>query len=385
MSKHDTGRLRAYLDGELSADEHRVVRVHLDQCAECAVELELLRARATSVAGRLGDLEAQGAAPATASALARFRQREAERGRAAGPALLWENVTRSFDMIKRSAVSPRWRPAVLALSALLVVALLFSIAPVRLAAADFLSLFRINKFAVIPLNTEQMNRLEQLARQAESQFGEPKIVREKGPEQPVSDPGQASSLAGYTVRTPSRLPEAAFLSKFIVQAGPAMHYEVDRATLVAFMQAAGASTAGLPQTDKLSFDVDVANFVAQQYSVGGGRMEFLQVPAPQVNLPEGIDPAALAETGFLFLGMPAEDAHRLATSIDWTSTLVVPLPTNAGQAREVTVDGVTGLLLESTNNGRRESALAWEKDGILYFLNGRVDTRILLDTADSLQ
>lgn len=288
-------------------------------------------------------------------------------------------------MIKRSAVSPRWRPALAALSAVVVVALLFSIAPVRLAAADFLSLFRVRKFAVIPLDTQQMDRLEQLAKQAEGQFGDPQVVREKGPEQPVSDAGQASALAGYTVRTPSRLPEGASLNKFVMQSGPAMHYEVDRAALETFLQAAGASTNGLPQTEKLSFDVDVANFVMQDYWLGMGRLEFVQVPSPQVNLPEGIDPAALAETGFLFLGMPPEDAHRMATSIDWTTTLVVPLPANAAQAREVTVDGVNGLLLEDVNNNRRESALVWEKDGILYFMNGRVDTRVLIDAADSLQ
>jgi hypothetical protein len=343
------------------------------------------------VAGRLDDLESRIAAPSPHAALLRFQQTEAARGRVAGPARLWENVTRSFEMIKRSAVSPRWRPALAALGAVVAVALLFSIQPVRLAAADFLSLFRIQKFAVIPLNTDQMDRLEQLAKQAEGQFGKPQVVREKGPEQPVSDASQASSLAGYAVRTPSRLPEAASLNKFVVQPGPAMHYEVDRAALEAFLRAAGASTAGLPQTERLTFDVDVANFVAQQYSLPSGRvgfgdrLEFVQVPSPQVNLPEGIDPAALAETGLMFLGMPAEDAHRMATSIDWTSTLVVPLPTNAAQAREVTVDGVTGLLMQDTNRMQGDSAIVWEKNGILYFMSGRVDTRVLLDAADSLQ
>jgi hypothetical protein len=290
-------------------------------------------------------------------------------------------------MIKRSAISPRYRPALVALSAVVVVALLFSIAPVRTAAADFLSLFRIRKFAVIPLDQQQLNRLEQLANQAEGQFGEPQIVREEGPEQAVEDAAQASSLANYTVRVPSRLPAGAGLERFTVQAGPAMHYEIDRAMLETFMQAAGASTAGLPQTDKLAFDVDIANFVAQRYRVGAYPLEFVQVPSPQVNLPEGIDPIALAETAFLYLGMPAEDAHRMAASIDWTSTLVVPLPANAARAREVTVDGVIGLLLEETSasRGRSNSALVWEKDGILYFMSGLVDERALIDAADSLQ
>ena len=385
MKAHDTGRLRALLDGELSLPEQAAVATHLDQCAACSAELEMLQKCTAATAARLGDLEPVGEAPSAERALVRFQYASAAHGRASGPALWWENVTRSLEMIKRSAISPRYRPVLVALSAVMVVALLFSIAPVRIAASDFLGLFRINKFAVIPLDQQQLSRLDELAKQAESQFGKPQVVRERGPEQAVGDAAQASSIAGYTVRTPARLPAGASLQRFTVQAGPAMHYEIDRAALETFMRAAGASTAGLPQTDKLAFDVDIANFATQQYQVGANRLEFVQVPSPQVNLPDGIDPTALAETGFLFLGMPAEDAHRMATSIDWTSTLVVPLPTNAARAREVQVDGVNGLLLEDTNNTRRDSALVWEKGNILYFLSGRVDPRIMIDAADSLQ
>jgi len=112
----------------------------------------------------------------------------------------------------------------------------------------------------------------------------------------------------------------------------------------------------------------------------------MQVPSPQVDLPAGIDPIALAKTGFLFLGMPAEDAERMANSIDWTSTLVIPLPADAGKAREVSVDGVTGLLVEDARNPFRSSAVLWERDGVLYFMSGsNMDQRVLLDAADSLQ
>jgi hypothetical protein len=123
-----------------------------------------------------------------------------------------------------------------------------------------------------------------------------------------------------------------------------------------------------------------------KYQIGGSRLELIQMPSPQVNVPQGIDPVALAETGFMLLGMPQEDARRLATSIDWTSTLVVPMPVNAGTAREVTVDGATGLLLENTQNGGRENAVLWEKDGLLYFMaSSQLDRSVLLDVADSLQ
>jgi hypothetical protein len=382
MNEHDTGRLRAYLDGELSAEARGAVAAHIDRCARCADELRLLESRAGAIDAGLAGLD--GHAPDAQVALARFYARQAEAPRRAR--LSVANLLRSVDEMKRNAFSPRWRPAMIALSALMVVALLFTIGPVRNAAADFLGLFRISKFAVIPLDPAQMDRLAQLAQQAEGTFGDPQVLREEGPEQAVSDAAQASGLAGFAVRMPSRLPEAAAIESFTVQRGPALRIEVDRAAIEAFMQAAGASPAGLPQTEKLTVDVDVANTVSLEYRVGAGRMSFAQLPSPQVNVPEGIDPVALAETGFMFLGMPQEDARRLAGSIDWTSTLVVPVPTNAGKAREVTVDGVTGLLLEDLNSGRKDSALLWEKDGILYFAAGQnIDEKWLIDAADSLR
>jgi hypothetical protein len=382
MNEHDIGRLRAYLDGELSPEAQDAVAAHLDRCVRCAEEVKLLSSREQVAQRALASLEA--AAPDPNLALARFRagQWQTEPTSRFSAA----NLSRSFDEMKRNAFNLRWRPAMIALSALLVVALLFTVAPVREAAADFLGLFRIRKFAVIPLDANQMQRLEQLAQQAEGSFGEPQILREPGPEQAVGDAAQATTLAGYAVRIPTRLPEPIAPSSFTVQAGPAMRIELDRAALAAFMQAAGASTEGLPQTEKLVADIDVANIVAQQYRFSEGRLEFIQTPSPQANVPAGIDPVALAETGFMLLGMPQEDARRLATSIDWTSTLVVPMPANAGTAREVTVDGVTGLLLEDLDSGRRNNALLWEKDGILYFMAAsQLDRSILLDMADSLQ
>jgi hypothetical protein len=281
----------------------------------------------------------------------------------------------------------RWRPAAIGVAAVVILATLFSFAPVREVAADFLGLFRVRKFAVIPLDQQQTDRLETLANQLDAgAFGEPQITRPEGPEQVVTDAGQAAALAGFNVRTPGRLPEDAVLWKIAVQAGPAMHFEIDRAALEIALQAVGARTNGLPQTEKLTFDVDVASSVLQQYRLGEDQLDFLQVPSPAVNLPEGIDPAALAETAFLFLGMPADDARRMAGSIDWSSTLVIPLPTQAAQAREVSVDGTTGLLIEGAEAGDPSTALLWERDGILHFLSGtNVDIRLLLDVADSLK
>ena len=242
MNEHDTGRLRAYLDGELSPDEGQAVAAHIDRCAKCREELGLLSSRWDAAQSGLATLDV--GAPDPRLALARFNAGLA--GPAAPARFSAANMMRSLGEMKRNAFSSRGRPVVVALSALLVVAILFTIAPVRDAAADFLGLFRISKFAVIPLNPSQMQRLEQLAQQAEGAFGDPQVLREEGPEQPVSDAAQASALAGFAVRMPTRLPDSAVLQSFTAQRGPALRVEMDRATVEAFMQAAGVSPAGLP-------------------------------------------------------------------------------------------------------------------------------------------
>lgn len=389
MNQHyDIGHLRACLDGELPPAEMARVTSHLEACAQCRETLAQVRGRVHMVSAAMEDLEFRGSMPQPQQALARLREEISTRER---HSFRWEDLQRSIHMIGRSLLSPRWRPLTAAISALLVVAILFTIAPVREAAADFLSLFRVRKFAVIPLDQEQMNRLESLARQAEGAFDEPQIIREEGAEQVVAGAAEAAALAGYPVRSPGRLPEGTSLEKIAVRSGPALHFDFSRDAMSTLLQAAGASTDGLPQAETIAFDIDVANAVLQQYLVANpqsrfSRLEFMQVPSPQVDLPAGIDPVALAKTGFLFLGMPAEDAERMASSIDWTSTLVIPLPADAGKAREVSVDGVTGLLVEDARNPFRSSAVLWERDGILYFMSGtNLDQKVLLDAADSLQ
>jgi hypothetical protein len=292
-------------------------------------------------------------------------------------------------MLKQRLFSPQFRPLTVGLSALLCLVILFSIAPVREAAADFLGLFRVRKFAVIPIDQSQTQRLEALMNQAESMLGEPTIVRPEGEKQNVADAAQATALAGFQVRTPTALPEGVVQMQFDVQRGPAIHYEVQRSVLETLLQASGASTAGLPAAETITVDVDIANGVDLEYRTpNGGRLSLFQAPSPDVNMTEGVDMVALSETGFQFLGIPPEEAHRLATSIDWSSTLVIPLPTNAASAREVSIDGTTGLLMEGSDEGRSrgENVLLWERDGILYGMQSQyLPVESLLAAADSLR
>ena len=192
--KCDTGRLRAYLDDSLSPPERDAVAGHLAACAACQAELSALQARSAAVGSRFAALTPASYPSADpARALARFHSETVP-----AHATPWEAIRRSLTMTKHTLLNGRWRPVTIGVTALLCLAVIFSFAPARQVAADFLGLFRVRKFAVIPIDQAQQAKLEALAKQAESgQFGKPTQVREPGKPQPVADLAAASKAVGF--------------------------------------------------------------------------------------------------------------------------------------------------------------------------------------------
>lgn len=381
--KCDIGRLQAYLDSALAAEERATVAQHLAECEGCQADLQMLQRQESVANARLTALDPEPhETPDAPEALARFRT-------AVQPApTTWTRVKERLEMIKQTLLGSRWRPAIIGLVALAVVLVAFSFAPVRHAAAQFLGVFRVQSFAVIPVDQAQLERLESLEDMVDSgMLGEPTFLREPGEEQPVADAAAASELAGFRVRAPAELPGEFQRTEFAVQTGPNVLFEIDPAVAQMILAAAGVEDATLPFDEPVSAEVDVSSVVWQKYALGSRRLTVTQMPSPTVTLPPGVDPVRLGELFLQFLGMPAEDAQRLAATIDWSSTLVIPLPTDVGQFREVQVGGATGLLLEEQPNrsGYRDRVVMWQRNGIVYGVEGRnIGASDLLMAANSL-
>jgi anti-sigma factor RsiW len=384
--KCEVALLQAYADGALAPAAARSLEQHLLGCSACRGELLAIGNRRAETTARLAILEpSSDEIPDPYKALASFRAATQH-----SSPTLWNTFRRNVDMIKHNLFTGRWRPVSIGVTAVLCLVVLFSIAPVRQAAADFLGIFRVRKFAAIAVDPAQAQRLEDLAQSLdEGAFGKPTTVREAGSPQPVNDAAQASAAAGFAVRTPTALPDGASLLSFETQTGPALHFEIDPPTMQALLSAAGVENATLPDVEKITADIDMPVMVSQEYSLGdNAKLTLVQALSPEVALPEGIDPVVLGRLGLQALGIPADDALRMAQEIDWTSTVIVPLPTDIARSTEVTVDGVTGLLLEETRQNRfgKNSVLVWERDNIVYSIDGEnVEPGRLIQVADSLR
>ena len=89
-----------------------------------------------------------------------------------------------------------------------------------------------------------------------------------------------------------------------------------------------------------------------------------------VNVPASLNLEQLAEIGLQIAGMSAVQAREFCQTVDWKSTLVLPIPPFVRSYETVTVDGVQGTLMTPANGRGPGSVVIWVKDGIIYCMAG---------------
>ena len=271
------------------------------------------------------------------------------------------------------------RIATVGLTLIVAIAVLMAFPSVRAAAGEFLGLFRVQQFAPISVSTQQLALLERLGEEG-LEPGEFVVTQELGEPESVDSPEAAAAVAGFTPRT---LPNRGELIRTYVMAGGAGHLIVDLAGARAIVEAAGADPLLLPDSlDGARVDVTVHDSIGQLYDNG---VLLIQSPSPDVNYPADVNPSLLGEALLQVLGTEPAEAQRIAQSIDWTSTLLLPIPQSLGSYREVTVNGVTGVLLEPFDTDE-EAALVWQQDGMVYMMRaGRLSVDELLAQANTVR
>lgn len=259
-------------------------------------------------------------------------------------------------------------------------------------AGQFLSLFRVQQVTVLPIDPSGLAQLKNSSTLAQ-QLGEllsKSITFEKKPGQPipVANADEASKLAGFTVRLPASPSAQPILT---VQPGTAFEFTVDRTRAQALLDESGHKDLVLPQSlDNATISVNIPDAVSAAYgscpslrSAGGdpdiqgstipqasGCVILAEMPSPTVDTPPDINFQQLAQIGLEFTGMSPEQAQALSQSINWNTSLVIPLPKNAASYEKVTVDGVSGVLIQRPPDDAPEFALVWVKDGIIYTIGG---------------
>ncbi len=292
--------------------------------------------------------------------------------------------------------SRRWRPWPLLTGAALagLVVAVSGLAPVRAAARGFLDFFRIKKFAAIPVDPERLSRLRDGKLDLKTLVGEQVEVLQPPSEPVVVESAEAAAgLAGLTLRRPASPPRGATLSEVRVGSPGAFRVTLDAGKIQQLAQTLGAKGVELPgEWDGATIEVEGSPVVAMLYRRGGDDFMFLQARSPAVRIPEGVDLARLGEIGLQMAGMSAEEARIFARTIDWRSTLLVPVPLEGGSFREVEVRGTRGLMVTSYHRPQPGSAGAagwrsvvlWSEGDRVFGIEGRGNGVEILAMAQSV-
>lgn len=263
-------------------------------------------------------------------------------------------------------------------TAVLAIVLLVGFPSVRAAASDFLGLFRVETFTPISISPEQIAMLDQLETEGLNP-GEFVMTTEPGEPMPVASLEEAAAQTGYAVRT---LNDDLGVPEIYVMPEASGYLTVDLAGSRAIVEATGLDPMLLPDSlDGARVDVSVFPSVQQVWADGTMLM---QTASPYVNYPADVDPAVLGEALLRVLGMDAEAARQMAQTIDWTSTMLLPIPREFATYQQVTVDGAPGVAIIPVD-GSSEAALMWQKGGSIYVLSGPAGVDRLIDFASFLQ
>ncbi len=397
MNCPNDGILQARVDGELAPAELQELDQHLASCSNCRSRLERTQAQAKRVQGALAGL-----APTT------HEVPDASRAFLRLRASMEEDMDRQPTWFGK-VFAPRLRPAWGALALVCAVAVLLSVAPARTFAEKILAMLRVKKITVVsvyPSSTE--TRADQRTAKLLSQLISDNVVvtENAGKPQPEPSATAAGKLAGFEVRTIGQLGAP---QKILVNGEAGFQMTLNRSRMQAILQEAGRSDIQLPTAiDGALVAVHIPKTVLTAYGNCPEHMRhhgpdsqsqpdgnsnppaaedncvfMVQAPSPTVSVPPNLNISQVAEAALELAGMSPSEAHSFCQTVDWSSTLVVPVPGNVSSYQTVNVDGVTGTLI-SLRSERNRYSLLWVKDGIIYSLNGHGDPNQALNLAASL-
>jgi len=255
------------------------------------------------------------------------------------------------------------------------------------------------------------SQLEQVACALEESLfvREPEVVVDEPVVKGVSIE-EASELAGFQVRMPRYWPDEG-VPEIQMKGRTEYLFPFTRDGLVMLLELADIDAAQVPTGwDEATIRVSVPSVVI----IVGEHFQIGQVLDPTVEYPQGLDPRLVGEAGLRLFGLSPKEAQRISEHIDWTSTVVLPIPADVAEFNELEIAGEQAVLLcarrqpvqldeqgvplvglegeaaalvgteASAHLSGNESTLLWEKDGVLYFVVGWASAERMVQIAESM-
>jgi len=386
---HD-GDLRAYSDHELPADQRRKIETHLASCTNCQARADQMSARSQRLMDRLSMLDAA-LDPKLNTPLPAARLRLAERFEKEKPVM----KSKTFLHLPRLA----WAT----IGVLVALAFALSFAPVRALANSFLVLFRAEQIRVVQVDPANLSEKLESSSQLEYILSNNVKVEKQGELKEVASASEASQLTGFPVRLPAGLEGK---QSYLVQPKTDLTLTVNLELVRGVLRDLNRDDIQLPDNlDGALVRMEIPASAVAQFGDCSSSVEpatidpdesppvatrdnncttLAQVPSPQISAPPDIDLNQVGEAYLQVLGMSQREAASFASSVDWTTTFVIPLPRDGADYQPVEINGIPATLVLEKGWSERY-LLLWIKDGVIYGLSGPGGKAEALQIAQTIQ
>lgn len=278
----------------------------------------------------------------------------------------------------------------------------FTLPAVRAAARQFLDMFRVVNFAPVRFDAARMSGLKTSIDLPQLFTDQLQVLKHAAPPQTVDSVAAAGELAGIRVREPAWRPVGFEQQTVTVIDDSAARMNVNLEQIQLVIDAIGIDDIRVPEeVDDQPITMHIPRAVSISYKDDKRAVTLVQARVPEISFPAGLDLSTIAEIALRVLGIDRGEAHRFAQSVDWRTTLLVPVPANVTSVKQVDVQGNPGLLMEGArrkpeNNSATPvvegkevrlggTVLMWSSSGSVYLLAGNLPSLELLEMAQSLQ
>lgn len=305
--------------------------------------------------------------------------------------------------MSRKIFTPKYRFIWITLAIVAIIAIAIAFPDVRAAANNFLGSFRVQQFTVVQFNPEDVQNTLGSSSHFEYMLSEDVHIEEKGDPFEVSDAAEASAMAGIPIRLPAGIDESQQITVF---PGASVTFDIDLSRVGMLLTEIGQGDIELPpELDGTQVSMEMPTAVVAAYgdcqinsstgenkgadpddpSSGVSNCTTLhQMVNPTISAPSELDVAQIGNSFLQLLGMSPEEAALFSETVDWTTTLLIPIPRHSTTYQEVTVDGVDATLILQQDYVPK-FMLLWVKNDIVYVLSGPGNSLTALEIANTLE
>jgi Putative zinc-finger len=382
MHCYDEGSLRAYLDDALPIAERALLAAHIARCPACRACLNEQQA----LTAQVGALLVPASVPAPHDALMRLRAGAMlSRVSPLAASSLMTQATEStipeaqlrrkpMSTLNRLWSNPR-RPLFASLALIVVLLSLLALPPVRAAADQLLSVFRVQKVLFVPTNAERIRQLQNLNFDQKTLFvASPKVVNKPAAPRTVDSSSEVAGVIGLSFRQPASFPSTPTSTKFTIHDRTVVQFQVDVQSARQLLTLMDVNDVTLPDAlGAKPITADVPTSVEAHYQGADYQFTLYQGHSPTVTLPNGVELSQLGKAALRLLGMDSQQAEALSKSVDWSSTLIFPFPADLSnmQIQQVSVGSAQGMLVGDGHGRQAHWQLYWQQGDRFYMLQGQ--------------